>query len=418
MVFITLPFSKSEINRLMILSFQAKKNFVIHHFSFCDDTKVIYDFFSQIGVSFKLIGNDLHVDASNVNLKEHNNVQVHKAGTAFRFLLSLTSLLPYQFTFIGHQSLSKRPIAPLTNSLASLGIDYHFHQASASLPLSFHGVSNLKINSLEFKDPILSSQFISSILLLAPSLPLHFTLKFNANQPSSESYVWMTLQMLKKLGIIWDYSEDDSSLILTKNNFDKFEYTVSADWTNASYFIALSCILKKTIVLPNLSLNSFQPDVEQLFLWTDLGVQFYSENENDLIVNPSEFQLKEFQADFSAIPDLFQTFAVLTAYKQGTYHFSGLQTLQYKETHRLKAIQNELKKIGIFVEYDDRLGECTITNDVNNFPTSVFFNTYHDHRMAMALSLLKPLIPNIQFEDETVVNKSFPNFWLELYKLV
>ncbi len=415
MLSLSLPYSKSEINRLFILAFQAKHDFTIQNFSFCDDTKVIYDFYHQMGTNLEPQGNNLLINSKNVHFNTLNIVNVHQAGTAFRFLVSLCSILPYKFQFIGHNSLSKRPIQPLTNALTQLGITFDFDQLESSLPLTFNGKNNIDVVQILFHDNIISSQFLTSVLLLGPSLPLNFKIIITNHDFSSESYVLMTLKMMEKLGIVWDYNLDNT-FVLTKNTFDYYSYTVSADWTNASYFIALSCILKIPIILPNLSIQSFQPDVDQLFYWTELGVEFFTSNDRDLEINPFNFELIPFEWDFSSTPDLFQTFAVLTAYKKGKYIFSGLDTLKYKETHRLLAIKNELEKVGIIMNYDDNLGICVIINNVDAFPEQVFFNTYHDHRMAMSLSLLKPLINNIQFDDLRVVSKSFPNYWIEFSK--
>lgn len=416
MLNVHLPFSKSEINRLFILAFQSKQDFAIKNFSFCDDTQVMFDFFHQIGTKLSLKNQHLVLNSRTSKFTHNNIVNVNQAGTAFRFLLALCSFLPYNFYFQGHPSLAKRPISPLTNALSSIGIHFDFEYANQSLPLKFSGVENLSQDQIVFRDKMLSSQFLSALLLMGPSLPLHFKIVVEHKELASESYILMTLQMMEKLGIYWEYISESQKFILNKNSFDWFEYTVSADWTNASYFIALSCILKKPVFLPQLSLLSYQPDVEQLFLWTELGVQFTSLNDFDLEVNPKSFEMKSFEWDFSSMPDLFQTFAVLTAYKQGVYEFKGLQSLQYKETHRLRAIQSELSKIGIELSYNAELGTCTIKNEVSRFPEYVFFNTYHDHRMAMSLSLLKPLILKIEFDNPEVVSKSFPSYWQEYDK--
>ncbi len=416
MLSLYLPYSKSEINRLFILAFQAKQDFVIQNFSFCDDTKVIYDFYHQIHTQLNIHENNLLINSNSVKFSDFNSVNIHQAGTAFRFLLSLCSILPYNFQFMGHDSLSKRPIQPLISSLSQLGISFEFGKSESSLPISFSGMSNLGVDHIVFYDKIISSQFLTSLLLLGPSLPLNFKIIIKNDEFSSESYVIMTLKMMEKLGVIWDYINEENTFVLTKNTFDYYTYTVSADWTNASYFIALSCILKTPIILPNLSIQSFQPDVDQLFYWTELGVEFSTSNELDLEINPKNFELIPYNWDFSSTPDLFQTFAALSAYQKGKYTFSGLDTLKYKETHRLLAIKNEFEKVGILMNYDENLGICEIINDVDEYPSQVFFKTYHDHRMAMSLSLLKPLIKNIQFDDLSVVSKSFPNYWIEFGK--
>lgn len=417
MLTIELPFSKSEINRLFLIAFQADKPFLIKNFSFCDDTRVIYDFYQQLGIQMNLKAHELEIDSKHQSFQPMNLVNVHQAGTAFRFLLALCSLQPYSFYFYGHESLAKRPIKVLTDTLSQLKIDYQFESSNKSLPLRFTGLKQIIKNEIIFEQSLISSQFISSILLLAPSLPLNFKIFLNDEEVLSESYIYMTLKMLERIGLCWEYNKENKFFALNSNQLNEYQYWVSADWTNASYFIALSCILKIPILLPNLSIQSYQPDVDQLFLWTQLGVEFSTLNDIDLEVNPQNFELVPFEWDFSSTPDLFQTFAVLTAYQKGKYHFSGLQTLQYKETHRLQALKSELDKIGIQMDFDEKNGTCTIINNIKSFPRGIiFFNTYKDHRMAMALSLLKPLLLNIEFEDIQVVSKSFPNYWNEFDK--
>lgn len=411
-----LPSSKSEINRLFIIAFLSHKPFLIRNFNFCEDTLVLYNFFKQINCNIQHTDKGLLIDSSKYQLpKSLTEVYVNKAGTALRFLLPLLSFLDGEFIIYGEASLAKRPILSLVQTLNKIHPFIELPPNGNSLPLRIHGSSKYIPNKFDFEDGLPSSQFITSILLLAPILPIGCKVFFDKTSLNSISYVEMTINMLRRLGVEW--IEHEGCYELVDNTIKTFEYEVSADWTSASYFIAHAAIVRKDCYFPNLLLSSFQPDVEQLAFWLDLNLSF-QEHENGLSVHPYDFSLWSFNFDFFNVPDLFQTFAVLTAFKEGIYHFSGLQSLPFKETHRLHAMQTELRKIGLQLTYNQVDGTATITNEGLFFPSICEFQTYHDHRMALSLSLLYHLNPDIAFDNPKVVDKSFPNFWIELKKIM
>lgn len=117
--------------------------------------------------------------------------------------------------------------------------------------------------------------------------------------------------------------------------------------------------------------------------------------------------------DFIEMPDLAQTFAVVSALKNIPFHFKGLETLKIKETNRITALIDELAKLG-YVLHEPKEGELAWDGEMKEVTEEIIINTYHDHRMAMAFAPIAMLRPEIKIDDPMVVNKSYPNFWEQL----
>ncbi len=116
--------------------------------------------------------------------------------------------------------------------------------------------------------------------------------------------------------------------------------------------------------------------------------------------------------DLKDCPDLAQTIIVCAAAKGLNLRFTGLETLKIKETNRVKALQNELAKIG--VELLEEQFIYTLNCEKLHFPEQVYIKTYDDHRMAMAFAPLSIFVKELQVEDMDVVEKSYPDFWEHL----
>jgi len=381
--------SKSETNRLLVLQ-QFYKNLNIKNISNSDDSVLMQKALASTS----------------------NEINIGPAGTAMRFLTAYFAVKENsEIVLTGSGRMKDRPIKILVDALRSLGADIDYVEKEGYPPLKITGKKLVK-DFVEI-DGNVSSQYISSLLLIAPTLQNGLKLKFKG-EITSVPYIKMTLALLAELGIelSWD---DDSISIKPKPSIDAKTVVVESDWSSASYFYSFVALSPNAeITLSSYKKNSLQGDSVLAEIYKDLGVETtFGEHsvtlKNTGNLNPSKLM----SLNLIGAPDIAQTIAV-TCFGLGIEcYLTGLHTLKIKETDRLVALKSEIEKLG---------GEVEITNETLHLKSSTTINqnisisTYDDHRMAMAFAPLAIKVP-IQIEDENVVSKSYPTFWKDLAKI-
>jgi len=202
----------------------------------------------------------------------------------------------------------------------------------------------------------------------------------------------------------------ENKVVIPHQAYRPASFTVESDWSAASYWFAFTALAHDAeILLPRLTLDSLQGDSKIVTIMESLGVT--ARPENDLLKLQKIASKKQLHWDFSDCPDLAQTVAVICAAKGVKGYFTGLESLRIKETDRIAALQNELRKIGAdLIEID--ASHWTLVPS-KSLPDLISFQTYKDHRMAMAFAPLATVM-NIEIENPDVVRKSYPNFWNDM----
>jgi 3-phosphoshikimate 1-carboxyvinyltransferase len=387
--------SKSESNRALIISALSKGKVAVENLSDAADT-----------VTLNNILQDLAESSSKTQI-----VDVGHAGTAMRFLTAYLSTLTGTFELTGSKRMQERPIKLLTEALGTLGAKITYQGECGYPPLLIRGGFEQKTRQVSIKGDV-SSQYISALLIIAPTLKSGLSLQIEGYL-TSEPYVRMTLKMLEEAGI--KHRWDGNLIEIENQEFKPATLIVEPDWSAASYWysiVALSGAAK--INLPHLRENSLQGDSRIVNIMRGLGVET-ERTANGISLSSSALTITEDEVlDLKDCPDLAQTIIVCAAAKGLNLKFTGLETLKIKETNRVKALQIELAKIGIALIEEDLI----YTLDCSNlrFPEKVSFQTYDDHRMAMAFAPLSMLIKEVEIEDYHVVEKSYPDYWKDLGK--
>ncbi|MGZ3861817.1 MAG: 3-phosphoshikimate 1-carboxyvinyltransferase [Bacteroidia bacterium] len=388
---VILPASKSIANRLLLMRAVAGFSDVeINNLSNARDTVVLNGILS--------------------NLKSENELDVHDAGTVMRFLTAYVSCLPGGWILTGTERMQQRPIGALVDVLRKLGADISYVKNEGYPPLKING-KKLTGGEIEI-DGSVSSQFLSALVMIAPlyAEPLRLKIK---DKLVSVPYVEMTLKLMKQWGS--EYKWEGSEIRVENKPYQKpsGEVFCESDWSGASYFYSIVSLAKEgEIKLPYLFKNSLQGDSVCAKVFEPLGVATVFENEG-IILKKNNSTTEKFEYNFIDCPDIAQTVAACCAAKGIETKLTGLQTLTVKETDRISAIKNELKKFGV---------EVISTKDSITIPSSRLATcdsrllTYSDHRMAMSFAPLA-LVGNVEIENPAVVEKSFPHYWEELKKL-
>ena len=382
--------SKSESNRVLILK-SIFQNISIINLSSSDDTKIL---------------------KKNLNSKDVN-LNVGHAGTAMRFLTAyLATLENKKFHLSGSKRMNERPIGILVKALNDLGFNINYIGNEGFPPIEIIGCKNLK-NKVKLK-PNVSSQYISALMLIAPSLDNGLVIELDGNI-TSRPYIDMTLSILNKLGIYAKFNDNTIIIKPKKDEIINTEYKVEADWSSASYFFSIVA-LSKNIELSflNFRKDSFQGDINVCKYYELFGVKTTFQNGKLIIKKRTDFNYPEkIIIDLKDNPDLAQTIIVTAFGLNIPTKLTGLSTLKVKETDRIEALRNELTNLGASCIIDDESIEFFKSNKLNK---NYIINTYDDHRMALAFAPLSVIFP-IEIQDPKVVSKSFPEFWNILEKL-
>ena len=386
--------SKSETNRLLLL--QA--------------------LFDNITIANKSNSDD--ADAMAAGLKvDQGVVDIHHAGTAMRFLTSyFASSEGKEVVLTGSKRMTERPIKILVDALRSLGADIQYTQNEGYPPLKIKGKKLTQSKVVMAAN--VSSQYISSLLLIAPSLENGLELELEG-KITSVPYIKMTLSLLDAIGV---HNSFEGQLIRVgaKKVVDAQELVVESDWSSASYFYSLCALadLGSQITLSSYKQDSLQGDSVLSEIYQHLGVETQFDHHKIHLKKVAHLSDELIQNglvwDLANAPDIAQTIAVSCFGLGIGCQLSGLHTLKIKETDRLVALFNELSKFGAEVHIDDQSLTLNAFDGVLNSDVSVA--TYNDHRMAMAFAPLA-LKASFKIEDAMVVTKSFPDFWEDMEQL-
>lgn len=395
---VTLAGSKSISNRALIIRALCGESFPIHRLANARDTELLLSLLQSEG-------------------------QVRDAGaagTTYRFMAAFLSRQPGVQILTGTERMKNRPVGLLVDALRQLGAEISYLEKEGYPPLrigaasSFGSVSALSIAAGT------SSQYISALLLIAPTLPGGLSLHLEG-QVVSRPYIEMTLQLMQYFGV--QHQWEGNTIRVPPQRYRPRPFRVEADWSAASYYYAMAAFADEAhIQLNGLFRDSVQGDAVLAGMMTAFGVRT-SFNEHGVLLSKSPFPPPPvFEWDFLRCPDLAQTLAAVCCGLGVEGRFTGLETLRIKETDRIAALQAELAKVNcrleaLPAEKAPQPGrESYGTKGKARVEGKPVFATYEDHRMAMALAPLA-MMGTIGIEDPMVVAKSYPNFWEDLEKI-
>jgi 3-phosphoshikimate 1-carboxyvinyltransferase len=386
---ISITGSKSESNRLLILQ-ALFPQIIIKNLSNSDDSKV----------------------TENALKSTDSIIDIHHAGTAMRFLTAYFSTQPgREIILTGSQRMQERPIKLLVNALKDLDAEISYDKKKGYPPLKIIGKKIIK--SKVALQANISSQYISALMLIAPSLEDGLTIEL-VGQLTSFPYIKMTQTILAELGFETTFEKNQIQISSAKR-IDPKIWTIESDWSSASYFYSILALSRQgNICLSSYKKESKQGDSALLEIYKSLGVVTSFNHGMINLTKVKDFNISEsININLINTPDLAQTIAVSCLGLGIGCKLSGLHTLKIKETDRLRALKIEMEKLGAKVD---------ITSDsLELYPNAklkkdIAINTFNDHRMAMAFAPLALKVPII-INDSGVVSKSYPAFWDDLKRI-
>jgi 3-phosphoshikimate 1-carboxyvinyltransferase len=414
---VRVPGSKSITNRALLISALANGTTKLTNALFSDDSK----YFAQ---ALQTLGFDVQLDEANHEMTvtglggkipaQKAELFIGNAGTAARFLSAFLTLGNGHYVLDGEPRMRERPIKDLIDSLNQLGVEIEATNNCPPVEIFAKGLSGGKTKIAGD----ISSQFLSALLMVAPyaKSPIEIELITELN---SKPYVDMTIEVMKDFGInierqgyqnfrlpITNYQLPISILQSPISN-----YSIESDASAASYFFAAPAICGGSVTVENISRQSKQGDIKFLDVLTQMGCTV-TETDNCLLITGAS-ELQGIDVDMRDIPDTAQTLAAVAPFADSPTRIRGIASARVKETDRVSATCTELKRLGVQVE--EHQDGMTIYPCQTFKPANI--QTYNDHRMAMAFSLIGLRFDGVTIENPSCVSKTFPNYFEVLEQL-
>lgn len=400
---LTIPGSKSYTNRALFLAAISSNSVTIINCLICDDTLTMIGCLKKLGIKILVKKNCFEVLNNITSIANRPyDLNANESGTTLRFMLALSAVIPGIKTLYREEGLNKRPIGELVTALQKLGANIKYLGKKGYPPVQISS-SKFRPETIKIKGSI-SSQYISALLMITPLLG-EIKIKIEGNQ-ISKPYIDMTIDAMKQFGVSVINKKYRNYLIPANQKYAAKKYTIEADYSSASYFLAVAALTNSTITLKNMNPISKQADKKFIKILEIMGnkIKF---KKDQLITQGTG--VKPVNIGMIDCPDQIQTMAVLAAFAQGVTKISGIKSLRIKETDRVAALQKELKKMGIKTSATTN---TLIIHGGNPKPAKI--ETYGDHRMAMSFAIAGTKLAGMEILNPDVVNKTFPEFWRKL----
>ncbi len=419
---VLLPGSKSISNRVLQLSALSLGTTTVYDLLASDDTRVMLDGLRQIGCEVEESGSTVRITGLGGRKPVSPcSLFMGNAGTAMRPLTAALALLGGEFELSGVPRMHERPIGDLVDALRQLGchIDYLGNPGYPPLRIAHsNGVPALALNHpIQVRGDV-SSQFLTALLMALPLVATQTAVHIEVvGELISKPYIAITLQLLARFGIQVHHDNWQRFTIPAGSQYQSpGSIYVEADASSASYFIALGAIASSaeasnSIKIQGVGLDSIQGDIRFVEAAQAMGAKVTG-GPNWLEVQRGAWPLKAIDLDCNHIPDAAMTLAVMALYATGTTTLRNIASWRVKETDRIAAMANELRKLGATVQEGADYIQITPPASTEHWKAASI-HTYDDHRVAMCFSLatFNPAQLPVRIEDPKCVAKTFPDYF-------
>ena len=396
---VTIPGSKSVTNRALILAAQADSPSTLRRPLISRDSELMSAGLQAMGVSIK--GNDDAWTLTPAPLRGPAHIDVGNAGTVMRFLPPLAALAQGDISFDGDPRSYERPLGPVIKALEELGIAIE-HEGRYSLPLVIKAKGAIPGGALTI-DASASSQFLSALLLVAPSMTNGIGAQHRGDSLPSMPHIDMTVQMLRDFGATVHVDKKAQSWRVEPGTLRGQDFVIEPDLSNASPFLSIAMVCGGSITIADWPKNTTQPGDQLREIFTQMGarVEFTSEGLT-LTGGPA---IHGIDIDLHDVGELTPSIAALAALADSPSQLRGIGHLRLHETDRLAALTREINSLGGNVVEEETALHIT--------PAPLHggtFHTYEDHRLATAGAVIGLVVPDVLVENVATTRKTLPDF--------
>ena len=415
---VRLPGSKSISNRILLLSALAKGSTEVEALLESDDTRVMLEALSRLGVRWERHPgtDDYRVEGVGGAFPvKRAALFLGNAGTAFRSLTAATALAGGHYTLTGVPRMHERPIGDLVDALRQLGAQIRYLDKPGFPPLEISpparpdgGLRGGELLTVNVRGNV-SSQYLTGLLLSAPLLSGPMTVRVDG-ELISKPYVEITLNLMRRFGIVVERQDWASFTVPAAAYVSPGRIRVEGDASSASYFLAAGALGGGPVRVQGVGRDSIQGDVRFAEALATMGARIAMGGDWIEAAAPAVGRLKALDLDCNHIPDAAMTLAVAALFAEGTTTLRNIASWRVKETDRIAAMATELRKLGATVEEGADHLRITPPHPAALTPHATI-DTYDDHRMAMCFSLICLGGVPIRINDPKCVNKTFPGYW-------
>ena len=404
---VVIPGSKSVTNRALILAAQAKSPSTLRRPLVSRDSELMVTGLKALGIGIEeativVDGNEeLQWIVTPAPMHGGVRVDVGNAGTVMRFLPPLAGLATGEVNFDGDPRSYERPLGPVIKALEELGVSID-HEDRYSLPLKLHGTGKISGGEITI-DASESSQFLSALLLVAPSFTNGITVKHKGGSLPSMPHIEMTVEMLRQFGASVEVDSVAQTWSVKPGALHGLDLVIEPDLSNASPFLSIAMVCGGRVAIADWPLKTTQPGDQLRAILSDMGAQF-SFGDNGLTIIGTG-KIHGIDVDLHDVGELTPSIAALCALADSPSHLRGIGHLRKHETDRLAALTREINALGGNVVEEETALHIT--------PAPLHagvFHTYDDHRLATAGAVLGLVIEGIEVENIATTRKTLPDF--------
>ncbi len=404
------PGSKSLTNRALVCATLADGTSTLRGALDSEDTQVMLAALRSLGIPLAadVGGETIRVTGCGGRLPAASgDLYVANSGTTVRFLTALVALGRGRFRLDGTPRMRERPIRDLLDALAQLGVQAQSENESGCPPVVIEA-AGLQGGRAEVRGDV-SSQFLSGLLMAAPyaRAPLDLAIE---GPLVSQPYIHMTLAVMQAFGVTIDATDLSRFRVPAPTAYRACDYAIEPDASAASYFWAAAAIAGGRVTVAGLSRASLQGDVAFCDCLKQMGCQVEYGPGGTTVSSGGE--LRGIDVDMNAISDTVQTLSAVALFARGATRIRNVGHIRHKETDRIGALANELRKFGARV--DEHADGLSITPAALH---GAVIDTYDDHRMAMSMALVGLRVPGVVINDPACTAKTYPHFFRDLAAL-
>jgi len=405
---VVIPGSKSVTNRALILAAQANSPSILKRPLISRDTELMVAGLKAmgVGVTDQTVGADPAWKITPSKLRGPAKVDVGNAGTVMRFLPPLSALAQGDISFDGDPRSYERPLGPVIAALEELGIVIE-HNGRYGLPLVVKGKGVIPGGALTI-DASASSQFLSALLLIAPSTSNGITATHKGGALPSMPHIDMTVQMLRDFGAIVSVDKAAQNWRVDSGTLHGVDLVIEPDLSNAAPFLSIAMVCGGSITIADWPKQTTQPGDQLREILTQMGAQV-SFNDKGLTLTGGE-SIHGIDIDLHDVGELTPAIAALAALADSPSHLRGIGHLRLHETDRLAALTREINSLGGTVTEDETSLRITPAGAFGKGLHGGTFHTYDDHRLATAGAVIGLLIPDVEIENVETTRKTLPDF--------
>ena len=404
---VVIPGSKSATNRALILAAQATSPTLLRRPLVSRDSELMVQGLQAMGIGIReedVIVNgspEYQLTVTPAPLSGPARVDVGNAGTVMRFLPPLAALATGEISFDGDPRSYERPLAPVIKALEELGVSIE-HEGRYSLPLTVHGKGIVRGGEITI-DASASSQFLSALLLVAPSFTNGISATHKGAALPSMPHIDMSVEMLRGFGATVIVDSDAQSWRVEPGALKGQELVIEPDLSNAAPFLSIAMLCSGSITIADWPAATTQPGDQLRSILSRMGAQI-SMDEKGLTLTGTGV-IHGIDIDLHDVGELTPSIAALAVFADSPSHLRGIGHLRLHETDRLAALTREINALGGDVE--EHKDSLHIT------PAPLHggvFHTYDDHRLATAGAVIGLMVPGIEVENIATTRKTLPDF--------